>query len=218
MGRCEMKREKYLTFLLAICVFSYIMMINCSMTLGAESTHYILPQEPIIKSYIYDLRDSYVREQRLIKYIEDLTGLERIHCEFIVKESKEKNIDPFIVLGLIKRESDFNPHARGAYGEIGLGQLMESTAMIISENLGFDFYPDRLLDPEYNLKLTITQLSYLMRLYDNDFHMALTAYNRGQQGLLNYMKNENERGISDYSAKVLMFALEYKESFDNFYN
>lgn len=211
-----MERENYLTILIIICIFSFFMMINTSMTADAEDIHnyYKLPQEPIIKSYIYDFRDSFFRHKELIQYTENLTGLDYSSCEFLIKESKEKNIDPFIVLGVIKRESDFNPNAKGAAGERGLGQLMENTAKVIAENLGYSYNHDMLIDPEFNLKLTITQLSYLKRVYHKDMHKTLTAYNRGQQGLTDYMNTKDENGVSDYSSKVLQFAAEYKKAFE----
>lgn len=195
-------------------------MVNHSMVAGAEDiqNYYKLPQEPNITSYIYDVRDSYIHKKRFIQYIEHVSGLDTSDCKFLIEESKEKHIDPFIVLGVIKRESDFNPHAKGADGEKGLGQLMENTAKIIAANLGYDYYSDRLLEPKYNLMLTITQLSYLQKLYNQDLHMSLTAYNRGQQGLIDYMNKVDGRGVSDYSTKVLLFATEYKEAFDNFLN
>ncbi len=195
-------------------------MINTSMTADAEDMHnyYKLPQEPIIKSYIYDYRDSYIRYKELIKYTENLTGLDYNSCRFLIDESKDKNIDPFLVLGVLKRESDFNPDAKGTAGERGLGQLMENTAKVIAENLGYTYNHDMLLDPEFNLKLTITQLSYLKRIYRKDMHKTLTAYNRGQQGLADYMNIKDENGVSDYSTKVLQYAAEYKEAFEVFHN
>ncbi len=215
-----MKREKYLTILIFLCIFSYFMMVNTSMTAGAEDIQYYykLPQEPIIKTYMYNFRKSFIREKNFIKYVENLTGLDNEDCEFLVKESEDKNIDPFIVLGLIKRESDFNPLANGAAGELGLGQLMENTAKLIATNLGYSYNHNMLLDPEFNLKLTITQLSYLKGVYNQDMHKALTAYNRGQQGLENYMNSIDVNGISDYSTKVLQFASEYKKEFKMTYD
>ncbi len=215
-----MKRENYITILIAICIFSYFMMVNTSMTAGAEDIHnyYKLPQEPIIKSYVYEFRDSIIKEVKLIQYAEELTGLDNSYCKFLIEECKEQDIDPFLVLGLIKRESDFNPNAKGAAGERGLGQLMEDTAKVIVENLGYSYSQDMLFDPEYNLKLTITQLSYLNSVYNKDMHKTLTAYNRGQQGLKDYIKANDERGVSDYSSKIIQFSQEYKEAFDKFYN
>lgn len=211
-----MKREYYLTILIILCIFSYFMMLKTSITAVAEDkqNYYNLPQEPIIKSFIYDYRDSFIREKQLTSFVQNLTGLEYNCCRFLIEESKGKYIDPFIVLGVIKRESDFNPNAMGSGGELGLGQLMENTAEIIAGNLGYSYRHEMLLDPEFNLKLTITQLSYLKRVYGKDMHKALTAYNRGQQGLENYMKAEDERGVSDYSLKVLQFASDFKEEFE----
>lgn len=212
-----MKREKYLTILLVMCVLSYFMMLNLSMTAVAEDLSNYQANEDVNKrdALIYDLRNSFLKEKELIEYTQSLTDLEYDECEFIVNECKEKNLDLFIILGVLKRESDFNPNAQGAAGERGLGQLMENTARPVAENLGYVYDPDKLYDPRYNLKLTITQITYLLDLYDNDIHMALTAYNRGQQGLTEYMESSanNNSAVSDYSLRVLQFAQEYKDGF-----
>lgn len=212
-----MKREKYLTILLVMCVLSYFMMLNLSMTAVAEDLSNYQANKDVNKrdALIYDLRNSFLKEKELIEYTQSLTDLEYDECEFIVNECKEKNLDLFIILGVLKRESDFNPNAQGAAGERGLGQLMENTARPVAENLGYVYDPDKLYDPRYNLKLTITQITYLLDLYDNDIHMALTAYNRGQQGLTEYMESSanNNSAVSDYSLRVLQFAQEYKDGF-----
>lgn len=214
----KMKREKYMTILLVMCILSYFMMVNLSMTAVAEDI-YSYEEKQVVRrdALIYDLRDSFLYEKELIKYTHELTSLEYDDCEFIVNECKSKDIDLFVVLGVIKRESDFNPNAKGAAGERGLGQLMENTARPVAENLGYVYDYDKLFDPRYNLKLTITQIAYLIDLYGNDIHKALTAYNRGQQGLIEYMESneDSNSAISDYSVKVLQFAREYKENFLN---
>jgi len=208
-----MKGKKYLTLLAATCIFSYFMMVNSgASTLDRnKQIYYKNPQEETIKANIYDYMDSY--EKELIDFTKEITGLEYDLCRFLVEECRENYLDPFLVLGLIKRESDFNPKAVGAGGELGLGQLMENTARVIAENLGYAYEHEMLLNPEFNLKLTITQLSYLKDLYEDDLHKALTAYNRGQQGLRNYLRTNDERGISDYSSKVLQYAMAFKEKF-----
>lgn len=213
-----MKRERYLTILLVMCMMSYFMMVNLSMTAVAEdiSSYNVDSKALFIRdSFINDIKNELIKEKKLIEYISSISNLSYDDSEFIYRECKTKNIDPFIVLGLIKRESDFNPKAVGAAGERGLGQLMENTARPVAENLGYIYNPDKLFDTRYNLKLTITQMSYLLNVYKNDIHKALTAYNRGQQGLEYYMEgNENNNpAVSDYSAKVLQFAKEYKDSF-----
>ena len=219
-----MKREKYMTMLLVTCVLSYFMMVNLCMTAEAEdlSKYYGKTESKIRRdTFIFDLRDEFINEKKLVQYTGQLTNLDYSDCEFLIRESRNENMDPFIVLGVLKRESDFNSTAQGLAGERGLGQLMDNTAKIVAENLGYVYDPDKLFDTRYNLKLTITQLSYLYCLYEGEIHKTLTAYNRGQQGLVDYMearKYEKNPSESDYSSKVLQFALEYKEEFDNFNN
>ncbi len=212
-----MKREKYLTILLIMCMLSYFMMVNLSMTAVAEDLSYYHANTDVNRrdALIYDLRNTFLKEKELIEYTHDLTNLEYDDCEFIFNECKEKNIDLFLILGVIKRESNFNPKAQGVAGERGLGQLMDNTARVVAENLGYVYDSEKLYETRYNLKLTIAQIAYLLDLYNNDIHMALTAYNRGQQGLVEYMgKNGNENSAaSDYSEMVIHFANEYKEEF-----
>ncbi|NYB75911.1 transglycosylase SLT domain-containing protein [Sedimentibacter hydroxybenzoicus DSM 7310] len=216
-----MKCEKYLTILLVICMLSYYMMID--LTMAAEtrdmSQSYVEPENLFIReSLVSNLKHTLANEKKLAEYTQQITGFSYDDSLFIIKECKEKELDPFIVLGVIKRESDFNPYAKGKAGERGLGQLMENTARPVAENLGYVYDPDKLFDVRYNLKLTIAQISYLYSLYNKDIHKALTAYNRGQQGLVNYMErntsNNSNPAESDYSHKVLIFATEYKELFN----
>ncbi len=219
-----MKREKYLTMLLVMCVFSYFMMVNMSMTADAEdlSKYYSRIDENRRKSMIFDAKEAFINERKMIQYTESVTGLDYSDCKFIIQECKNEKMDPFIVLGVIKRESNFNPSAKGSAGERGLGQLMENTAKPVAENLGYEYDSDKLFDITYNLKLTITQLAYLKELYSEDVHKMLTSYNRGQQGLEDYINSKSSHsenpGMSDYSSEVLHFAAEYKEEFDNFNN
>lgn len=215
-----MKREKYLTTLLIICIASYFIMFNMCMTADAEDmTTVPIATNGRLKgdSVVISLKNIYLGEQRLNKYISQISKLKYDECDLLVQECKKNEIDPFIVLGLIKRESNFNPRAVGMSGERGLGQLMENTAKPVAKNLGYIYDPNKLFDTRYNLKLTITQLAYLYNIYEGDINKALTAYNRGQQGLIDYIKEGkstyNNPAMSDYSVKVLEFASAYKEEF-----
>lgn len=217
-----MKHERYLTTLVIICLSSYFMMCSIGMTAEAEdfvsaaNTTRTIRRESIIR----DLRTQYLNEQELKDYILYLTQLSYDECDLIVQASKNSNINPFIILGVLKTESNFDPYAVGLAGERGLGQLMENTAKPVAQNLGYEFDPEKLFEPKYNLELTITQLSYLYNnIYNKDLNKALTAYNRGQQGLSDYIKEGKsqykEPAMSDYSVKVLKFAYEFKEEFEN---
>ncbi len=217
-----MKHEKYLGMLFMIWVLSYFMMVNFSVTAAAEDLSNYAPELHTSGrgTTIFELRNLFMGKKELIEYTQNLTKLRYDDCEFIIKECERENIDPFMLLGIIRRESNFNPKAQGFAGERGLGQLMGSTAKIVAENLGYVYDPDMLFDSRYNLKLTIAQISYLIDLYGGDEHKALTAYNRGQQGLVNYMNMGDgktiDSAVSDYSKTVLQYAKEYKDNFSKY--
>ncbi|MBV1759310.1 MAG: transglycosylase SLT domain-containing protein [Dethiosulfatibacter sp.] len=154
----------------------------------------------------------------LVEYIDELTGLGKDTATYLIKQSEELGLDPFIILAIIRVESNFNPHTVGALGERGLGQLMANTAEPVAARLGIDHDPDRLFEPEYNILLFTTQFKYLSDFYGGDFHKTLTAYNRGQYGLEKYIASRSSHvnpEVSDYSLMIYDFASTYKYGFDN---
>jgi hypothetical protein len=62
-----MKGKKYLTILTVICILSYFMMVNSGAVAAAgdKQIYYKFPQESIVKPFIYDYRDAFIREKEL---------------------------------------------------------------------------------------------------------------------------------------------------------
>ncbi len=86
------------------------------------------------------------------------------------------DLDPTIVLALIRQESAFNNEARSHVGARGLMQLMPSTAKRFKRSI----QGNHLEDPNVNLKIGITYLKKLMKMYDGNIVYALAAYNAGE--------------------------------------
>lgn len=93
-----------------------------------------------------------------------------------IKDLIKNNIDPLIVLSLIRQESAFNPMARSHVGARGLMQLMPSTARSLNRRIS----SRRLNDPKTNLKLGIKYFKKLYRKYDGNLVYTLSAYNAGE--------------------------------------
>lgn len=147
-----------------------------------------------------------------VKFISNNTGLAYNESRYLLDQCDDKNLDLFLILGLMKLESNFDKMAVGTSGERGLGQLMENTAEPIAKNLGIDYDPEMLFEPKYNIELFTTQLAYLKKVFRNDVHMALTAYNRGEHGLKKYMVSRSNRSNpakSTYSDKVIKYRNEF---------
>jgi|LGVE01.1.fsa_nt_gb hypothetical protein len=182
---------------------------------------------PINLSNVYKRSIDYVsikdhveaaQEKDFKEYAIELSGLEVGAIELLMAECDEVGIDPFVILGLMRLESEFDTYCVGNLGERGLGQLMANTAEPVARNMGIEYVPDKLFEPEYNIKLFMTQFKYLYEFYDRNMHMTLTAYNRGQGGLDKYMASRSKHAdpaVSDYSMVVLKYTTSFKEEFDN---
>ncbi len=91
----------------------------------------------------------------------------------IVRKAKEMGIDPRLAVALAYRESGLNPNAKGTSGEIGLMQVMPSTAK------GMGFTAEELNNPSKNIEIGLTYLKRGLEKFDGDPLLAAAGYNAG---------------------------------------
>lgn len=108
--------------------------------------------------------------------------------EYIQKYSKEYGVDRYLILAIIKAESNFNDNAESKKGAKGLMQLMYSTAQDISKSLDMKFEEKDILQPEINIKLGTKYISQLIQKYNN-LELALAAYNAGSGNVDTWILN-----------------------------
>ena len=135
----------------------------------------------------------------------------------IREESAKRNLDPMLVLAVIKVESGFRNQAVSPVGARGIMQIMPETGKFLSEELlridGFttrSFTPDHLDDPVHNIKLGVYYLDGLKKQFRN-LNLALLAYNLGPGEIRNRLDN-NLYFSDDYAAVVLNAYREYKKT------
>ena len=126
----------------------------------------------------------------------------------IVTESLKANIDPMLVVAIVKSESSFRTNAISHKGARGLMQLMPDTAKYTAVKLQKPLWRDnkgRIHDKDYNLSLGITYLKHLEDLFDGDRELALIAYNWGPGNLKNAIKNNSRIPESTklYARKIM---------------
>lgn len=103
------------------------------------------------------------------------------HQEHIQKSSTEYQVDPHLVLAIIRTESRFYSRANSRAGAKGLMQIMPETGIWIAGQMKIQgFQEDMLYQPEYNLKMGIWYLSYLQKVFKGDTVKTLAAYNAGE--------------------------------------
>ncbi len=112
--------------------------------------------------------------------------------EYVYKYSEQYNIDPLIIFSIIKAESNFNPIVVSKSEAIGLMQLLEPTAQEIANKTNYiTITKEKLFEPELNIMLGTKYFSDLLKLYEGNTLLALTAYNAGQGNVKNWI----EKGI-----------------------
>ncbi|MEJ2503290.1 MAG: transglycosylase SLT domain-containing protein [Gemmatimonadota bacterium] len=98
----------------------------------------------------------------------------------VLPESREKALDPYLVAGLIRRESAFNPTVTSSAGAIGLMQVMPETGRTLARAVSLrDFEPDLLRQPEVNVDLGTRYFAEMLERFDGDLPLVLSAYNAG---------------------------------------
>lgn len=132
-----------------------------------------------------------------------LPGLweERI-AEQIKAVAEQYDIDPLLILAVIKIESNFRPLAVSNRGAIGLMQVKPVVVREVGDN-SYDRPPFQLLlDPEANIELGVRYLDYLRERFGNDWFYILSAYNMGPT-YVNQLRASDRIPPAHYYRKVM---------------
>ena len=98
----------------------------------------------------------------------------------VMRHAHDRELDPSLIYGVMRRESLFDPLARSSVGALGLMQLMPSTARRVARSLGMK-RPRKsdILRVENNIRLGTHYLRTVMNRFDNNVALAAAAYNAG---------------------------------------
>lgn len=121
------------------------------------------------------------------------------YIDFIKAYSREYAVDPYLVIAVIKAESNFKQEAVSHKEAHGLMQLTPSTAFWLAERLGIqDFCEEDMHNPNKNIQLGCYYIAYLGTMYDGDLKCALAAYNAGSGTVDQWLsdKKYSKDGIS----------------------
>lgn len=146
------------------------------------------------------------------------------YSEYVYKYAQEYEVDPMLVFAIIKAESNFNPNVVSSSNAVGLMQLMDTTAEEIANKLDISILKGAsLYNPELNIRLGTKYFSNLMKEYNNNYLLALTAYNAGignvgkwiEQGIIqddgSDIENIPFKETNNYVRKIVRDYKIYKE-------
>ncbi|HEX9943649.1 MAG TPA: lytic transglycosylase domain-containing protein [Thermoanaerobaculia bacterium] len=88
-------------------------------------------------------------------------------------------LPPYLVFGIIRQESAFDPNAQSWAGARGLMQLMPATARELALKNGLDYSHAKLSDPAFNVRLGTTYFRQVFSMFDENLELSLAGYNGG---------------------------------------
>ena len=129
---------------------------------------YWFSKSPIIQRRIYPLR----------------------HKEEILEFSRQYDLDPHLIMGIIWVESKFIPEATSNKNAKGLMQIVPNTGKWIADQIGVEEYKDEsLYDPETNIRFGCWYFAYLLEFFDGDEDLALASNNGGMGNVMKWLKD-----------------------------
>jgi len=119
----------------------------------------------------------------------------------ITQAADRFSLDPDLIRGVIKAESNFNIHSTSPKGAMGLMQLMPATARDLGVGNPYDAYENVMGGTRY--------LKGLLDRYDGDVDRALAAYNWGM-GNVEKHPYRLPRETRSYVARIKQYFFEAK--------
>ncbi len=121
--------------------------------------------------------------------------------ENINKEAKKKNLNPYLILALMKEESHFDPEIRSSVGATGLMQIMPTTAQMIS---GKSFSIEELQNEKLNIILGTSYFKYLMNEFLDNEPLCVLSYNSGPNAVKKWL-DEHKGNSMDVLAESIPY-------------
>ncbi len=147
------------------------------------------------------LKDNHQLEELPLELWESLYPL---YYEDMIKErALEYEIDPLLVLAMIREESRFNTWDESVAGARGLMQIIFSTGEWIAQKINLEEFNDEMLfDPEINIDLGCWYINYLKGRFSNDSILVISGYNAGPGTTGKWLKQYDRSDLDNFVENV----------------
>lgn len=113
--------------------------------------------------------------------------------EIVSENANRYNLDPILLLSLMRQESFFEGFIASSAGARGVMQIMPATGNEINSNLSWpeNYTDEDLYIPAINIRFGASYLARMKDYFDGDMFAALAAYNAGPGNVLNWEDEAN---------------------------
>lgn len=102
------------------------------------------------------------------------------HGQTVWAAAEQHDVDPFLVLGLMRQESTYKATAVSRVGARGAMQIMPRTGHLLADQIGdIGFTAADLEDPALSIRYGIRYLGLLLERFDGVYPLAVASYNGG---------------------------------------
>ncbi len=116
-----------------------------------------------------------------------------------IRRYADPHVDPFLVAGIIREESLYDPKALSPVGAMGLMQLMPATANRVAHRLGLgSVNREDLLKADVNVRLGVHYVGELLRDYKGNLIRAVAAYNAGPAAVNRWIARFGDRDPDEF--------------------
>jgi soluble lytic murein transglycosylase len=128
-------------------------------------------------------------------------------ADLIFAEAEQYEVDPALLLAIMRQESLFEQSAESIAGARGLMQVMPTTGEYVVDRGQFeiDYNPDQLWLPYLSVKFGAWYINQQLDLFDGNQFAALAAYNAGPGNVLEWVKTSSD-------LDVFVESIPYRES------
>ena len=123
--------------------------------------------------------------------------------DIIKVQAAKNNLDPYLVVSLIRQESEFNPSVVSYANAYGLMQLLPSVGKAMAKEEGNNHFETfQLLDPETNIRLGCRYLREMLDHVGGVPEYAMAAYNAGDGRVIEWQAAGPYSGIDEFVESI----------------
>lgn len=130
-------------------------------------------------------------------------------AELVAQVETRDDVDPLLLWGLIRRESFYDPNARGLAGEIGLTQVIPPTGGDIASGLGLEYEHEDLARPQLAIRFGAAYLGWQLEAFDQHPLIALAAYNAGPGNAARWLESASTLSLSSSLEDAFLAVMDY---------